>query len=99
MKDFNHIHQILTENGYPETHESDWYICIEDHQENRIFPHYYDCHTKARAKTAVKSLLNKTDVYKVVVHHGRPENRYRQAISFIGNFDELSEHEWNYYFR
>ena len=99
MKDFNNIHQFLIENGYPESANSDWYICIEDHQENRIFPHYYDCFTKDKAKTAVMSLLNNTDVYKVVVHHGRPENRFRQAITFIGKFDERSEHEWYYYFR
>lgn len=98
MKDFAHIQKVLTENGYPETHDSEWYIKIEDHQENRIIPHWFDCQTKDRAKIAVKSLLNKTDVYKVVVHHGRPENRFRQAISFIGNFNALSEHEWKYYF-
>lgn len=92
MTDFAHIHQVLTENGYPEASKSDWVIRIEDHQAPRIIPHYYDCHTKARAKNAVKSLLNATDIYTVVVHHGR------QAISFHSKFTELSEHEWNYYF-
>lgn len=99
MKDFNHIHNVLTASGYPESSNSDWYICILEYQDNRIFSHYYDCFTKERAKAALKSLLNKTDVYKVVVHHGRPENRYRQAITFIGKYDDMSEHEWNYYFR
>lgn len=93
MKDFAHIRQVLTENGYPETHDSEWYIKIEDHQENLIVPHWFDCQTKYRAKIAVKSLLNRTDVYTVTVYS--PD---RNPVSFHGKFTELSEHEWNYYF-
>lgn len=93
MKDFTHIHQVLTENGYPESSNSDWIIKIEDFHDSLIIPHYYDCFTKSRAKTAVKSLLNATDIYSVTVHHGK------QAVSFHHKFTDLSEHEWNYYFR
>lgn len=93
MKDFAHIRQVLTENGFPESTNSDWFIKIEEYQNNLIIPHYFDCQTKARAKAAVKSLLNKTDVYSVTVRHGS------QAVSFHGKFTDLSEHEWNYYFK
>lgn len=93
MKDFNHIHQVLVDSGYPESHTSDWFIKIEDYQDNLIIPHWYDCHTKARTKVAVKSLLNKTDVYTVTVY-----SPSRNPISFHSKFTALSEHEWNYYF-
>lgn len=93
MKDFKHIHNVLIDSGYPETHDSEWYIKIEDHQDNRIIPHWYDCYTKERAKVAVKSLLNKTDVYKVVVY-----SPHRNPVSFIAGFNAASEYEWNYYY-
>lgn len=93
MKDFSHIHKVLTENGYPESHNSEWVICIEEYKAPQIIRHWYDCGTKAKAKIAVKSLLNLTDVYEVKVH-----SPHRNVISFHGKFNELSEHEWNYYF-
>ena len=93
MKNFPRIHQILIDSGYPESHASDWYIKIDKYQGNLIVPHYYDCLTRERAKIAVKSLLNRTDVYEVTVY-----SPYRNPISFYGRFNELSEYEWNYYF-
>lgn len=93
MENFKHIHQILTESGYPESHDSDWSIRIDDFQRPLIVPHWYDCHTKYRAKVAVKSLLNKTDIYSVTVY-----SPIRNPITFYGRFNELSEHEWRYYF-
>ena len=93
MENFRHIHQILLENGYPESHDSDWYIQIEVFQRPLIIPHWYDCHTKYRAKVAVRSLLNKTDVYSVTVF-----NPITGPISFYRRFNERAEHEWSYYF-
>ena len=94
MKNFNHIHQILTESGYPESHDSEWFIQIHDEDNLPLMiPHWYDCQTKARAKVAVKSLLNKTDVYTVTVYSPN-----KNPISFHNKFTALSEHEWNYYY-
>jgi hypothetical protein len=94
MKNFNHIHQVLTESGYPESNNSEWFIQIHDETNLPLMiPHWYDCKTKARAKVAVKSLLNKTDVYTVTVY-----SPCRNPVSFHGRFNELNEREWNYYY-
>lgn len=94
MKKFEHIHSVLINSGYPESHNSEWYIKIEDYQYPMIIPHWYDCFTKERAKIAVKSLLNKTDVYSVTVY-----SPFRNPLSFHGNkFNKSDEHEWRYYF-
>lgn len=93
MKDFNHIHQVLIDSGYPESHTSEWFIKIEEYQDNLIIPHWYDCYTEARAKVAVRSLLNKTDVYTVTVY-----SPHRNPISFHNKFNDMKEHEWNWYF-
>lgn len=95
MVDFVHIHQVLTDAGYPESHNSEWFIGISDYVSRRplIITHYYDCHTKERARIAVKSLLNKTKVYEVVVfspHHA--------PIAFHGyKFSASHEREWDHY--
>lgn len=93
MADFNHIHQVLVDSGYPESHDSEWFIKIYEYNGNRMTPHWYDCRTKERAKVAVKSLLNKTDIYEVTVF-----NPVTKATSFHGKFTTHSEHEWNYLF-
>lgn len=91
---FSHIHKVLTENGYPESHESSWYIKIEVYECPCIVPHWYDCQTKERAKVAVKSLLNKTDVYTVTVY-----SPHRNPVSFHGyKYTEFDERTWRYYF-
>lgn len=95
MTNFTHIRQVLSDAGYPESHDSEWFIQIHDETSLPLMiPHWFDCHTKARAKNAVKSLLNKTDVYSVTVY-----SPIANPISFHGRFSELSDHEWNYYFR
>ena len=92
---FPHIHKVLTENGYPESRESAWYICIEVYERPCIVRHWYDCQTKERAKIAVKSLLNKTDVYTVAVY-----NPHTNPIRFHGNkYTEFDERTWRYYFK
>lgn len=94
MKNFTHIHNVLINSGYPESHNSEWYIKIEDYQGCQIIPHWYDCYTKERAKIAVKSLLNKTDVYTVTVY-----SPMRNPLSFHGyKFTDRDEHEWRYFF-
>ena len=94
MLSFNHIHQVLIDAGYPESCDSAWYIKIYDYQDNLMIPHWYACYTKERAKTAVKSLLNKTDIYQVTVY-----SPICNPISFHTGFGERAEHEWNYYFQ
>lgn len=93
MKNFQHIHNVLVNCGYPESHESKWFIQIEERDGCMIIPHWYDCGTKERAKKAAKSLLNKTDVYEVVVFS--PD---RNPVTFYGNFKEYSERIWRYYY-
>lgn len=94
MKNFEHVHNVLVNSGYPESNKSDWYIKIEDYQSPLIVPHWYDCHTKERAKIAVKSLLNKTDAYSVTVY-----SPHRNPISFHGyKFTDMHEREWQYYY-
>lgn len=96
MVDFAHIHQVLTDAGYPESRNTEWFIKIDDYESQRplIISHWYDCGTKERAKIAVKSLLNKTDVYDVTVYSPR-----RNAISFHGyKFTASHEHQWAYYY-
>lgn len=90
---FAHIHKVLTENDYPESHDSKWFIKIEDYQSPRIIPHWYDCYTKERAKVAVKSILNKTSIYSVTVYSPN-----RNPVSFHGKFGKMAEYEWRYYF-
>jgi hypothetical protein len=93
MKNFADIHNALISNGFPECSDGEWLIKLEDYsQQPLIVPHWYDAHTKAQTKELVKTLLNMTDNYDVTVYHGK------QRISFHGSFNELSEHEWNYYF-
>jgi hypothetical protein len=58
-----------------------------------MIPHWYDCHNKDRAKVAVRSLLNKTDVYEVTVY-----SPIANPISFPAGFGATAEHKWNYYF-
>lgn len=93
IKGFASIHQILVKSGYPESHNSEWHIRIDEYKDNLIVGHYYDCGTRERAKAAVKALLNNTDVYSVVVYSPR-----RNPISFHAGFGEQAEHEWRYYF-
>ena len=96
MKNFEHIHQVLIDAGYPETHETEWYIQIKDYESQRplIISHWYDCGTKERAKIAVKSLLNRAGVYEVTVF-----SPLANPISFYGGrFNGSSERTWAYYF-
>ena len=93
IKGFDSIHQYLVKSGYPESHDSEWFIRIDEYKDNLIVGHYYDCVTRERAKAAAKVLLNNTDIYSVVVY-----NPICQPISFHNRFNKLTEHEWRYYF-
>ena len=87
------IHNALISNGFPESNTGEWLIKLEDYS-NRplIVPHWYNAHTKEKAKELVKVLLKWTNIYDVAVYHGKTR------ISFHGKFTKLSEHEWKYYF-
>lgn len=93
MTSFQHIHEVLTNNGYPESNTGRWRIQIEERRDGKIIPHWYDCTTRARAKAAVRSLLNHTDLFEVVVY-----SPICNPITFSGRYTELSEREWKYYF-
>lgn len=99
MNSFEHIHSVLVSNGYLEVSNNrrniEWYIRIDYYDRPRIIGHWYDCSTMERAKVAVKSLLNKTDIYTVVVYSPN-----RVPVSFSGHkFTKAHEREWKYYYR
>ena len=98
-REFSHICKILNECGYPKVPNSsglEWFIKIETYDSPCITPHYFDCQTQKRAKTAVKSLLNKTNVYSVTVFHQMPNGRLDRAISFCAGWSILTEYEWEW---
>ena len=99
-QNFEHIRKVLTEFGYPEIPNSngyEWFLKIETYDGYRIIPHYFDCQTNARAKIAAKSLLNKTDVYKVTVFHQMPDGKLDRAISYHAGWTKSTEYEWEWH--
>lgn len=96
MNNFNHIREVLTNNGYPESSDSDWFIRIEEYDHPRIIPHFFACGTEDRAKRAVRSLLNSGVTYTVVVFNC--PRLGRQGVSFHHRFSALSDREWARYF-
>lgn len=93
-KNFEIIHNSILSTGIKESNNGEWVIRIDDHESHYplICPHFYDCINKAICKEMVKALLNASDVYEVVVHHGR------KAVTFYNKWTELDEAEWLYSF-